>query len=80
MEKKRSNSNKKLKAQPIDLLEQKPLIHATLEEFFPRDFFKKVTINMVSCFELKGEDDEEDVQANVKKQLLQEQTTKSLLS
>jgi len=42
------------------LLEQEPLIPVTLEEFFPRGFFKNATVNMVSCSELEDEDDDED--------------------
>ena len=47
------------------MLEQEPLIPITLEEFFPRDFLRKVTVSMVSCSELEDEDVEEDVQADV---------------
>jgi len=47
------------------LLEQEPLLPVTLEEFFPRDFFWKVVVNMVSCSELEDEDGEEDVQIDV---------------
>jgi len=61
--KKRSNSDRKQEAQPIDLMEQEPLIPVTLEEFFPRNFFRKLAVNMVSCSELEDEDYEEDVQA-----------------
>ena len=61
-------------------MEQEPLIPITLEEFFPRDFFRKVAINMVSCSELEDEDGEEDIQAYFKKRPLQVQMTKSSLS
>jgi len=47
------------------MLEQEPFIVVTLEEFFPRDFFRKVAVSMVSCSELEAEDDEQDVQADV---------------
>jgi len=50
------------------LLEQAPLILVTLEEFFIRDFFRKVVVNMVSCSELEDEDDEQDVQINVQEE------------
>jgi len=63
--KERSNSDKKHEVQLLDLLEQEPLIPVTLDEFFPRDFFRKVAVNMVSCSELEDEDGEEDVQADV---------------
>jgi len=59
---KRPNSDRKHEVQPVDLLEQEPLLPVTLEEFFPRDFFRKVTVNMVLCSELEDEDSEEDVQ------------------
>ena len=32
--------------QPVELLEQEPLVPVTLEEFFPRDFFKNATVNL----------------------------------
>lgn len=38
-----------------------------LKEFFPRNFFKNVTVNMVSCFVLEDEDDEEDAQEDLQK-------------
>jgi len=63
--KKRPNSNRKHEAQPVDMLEQEPLLPVTLEEFFPRDFFRKVAINMVSCSGLEDENSEEDVQEDV---------------
>jgi len=47
------------------MLKQEPLLLVTLKEFFPRDFSRKVAVNMVSCSELKDEDCEEDVQADV---------------
>jgi len=56
--KKRSNSDKKHEVKLVDLIEQKPLILVTLEEFFQREFFRKVSVNMVLCFELEDEDDE----------------------
>jgi len=46
--------------QPIDLLEQELLLLITLEEFFPNGFFKKVTVNMTSCYELEDKEDEEE--------------------
>jgi len=63
--KKRPNSNKKHEAEPVDLLEQEPLLPVTLEEFFSKDFFRKVVVNMVSCSELEDENSEEDVQEDV---------------
>jgi len=60
-----TNSNKKHKVQVVHLLEQEPLILVTLEEFLPRDFFRKVAVNMVSCSELEDENDEQDVQTDV---------------
>ena len=60
-----SNSNRQHEVQPVDLLEQEPLLPVTLEEFFPRDFFRKVAVNMVSCSELEDGDSEEDVQEDV---------------
>jgi len=62
--KKRSKTNKRQKIQPIDLLEQKPLGPVTLKEFFPMDFFYKVTANMTSCYEMEedGEEDEEKLE------------------
>jgi len=42
-------------------LKQEPLLPLTLEEFFPRDFFRKVAVNMVLCSTLEDEDGEEDV-------------------
>jgi len=45
-------------------LEQEPVLAVTLEEFFPRDFFRKVAVNMVLCSEFEDEDGEEDVQAD----------------
>jgi len=54
------NNSKNIKRhenQPIDPLEQEPLIPVTLEEFFLVDFFDKVTAKMTSCFELKEEED-----------------------
>ena len=64
-EKKRPKSDRKHEVQRVDLLEQERLLPVTLEEFFPRDFFRKVAVNMVSCSKLKDEDGEEDVQAYV---------------
>ena len=58
-------TNRKHEVQPVDLLEQEPLLPVTLEEFFPRDFFRKVAVNMVSCSELEDGDSEEDVQEDV---------------
>jgi len=63
--KKRPNSDRKHKVQPVDLLEQEPLLPVTLEEFSPRDFLRKVAVNMVSCSELEDRDSEEDVQDDV---------------
>jgi len=63
--KKRANSDRKHEVQPVDLLEQEPLLPVTLEEFFPKDFFRKVAVNMVSSSELEDEDGGEDVQADV---------------
>lgn len=40
---------KKYEVQPVDLLEHEPLVPVTLEEFFSRDLFKKVVVNMVPC-------------------------------
>ena len=62
---KRPNSDRKHEVQPVDLLEQEPLLPITLEEFFPRNFFRKVAGDMVSCSELEYEDSEEDVQEDV---------------
>jgi len=36
------------------------LVPVTFNKFFPRDFFKKVSINMVPCSKLGDENDEED--------------------
>ena len=63
--KKRANSDRKHEVQPVDLLEQEPLLPVTLEELFPKDFFRKVAVNMVSSSELEDEDGGEDVQADV---------------
>jgi len=51
-----------------------------LKKFFPRDFFKKVEANMVSCSELEDDDAEEDEQIDLSKGSLLIQMTKSLLS
>jgi len=56
--KKKSENIKRREILPIDLLEQKPLVPVTLEEFFPIGFFEKVTVNMTSCSELEEEEDE----------------------
>jgi len=55
--KKKSKASKRHEVQPIDLLEQEPLIPITLEEFFPVRFFEKITVNMTSCYELENEED-----------------------
>jgi len=55
--KKRSKTNKRQEIQPINLLEQEPLVPVTLKEFFPVDFFDKVTVNMTSCYEMKDEEE-----------------------
>jgi len=60
--KKKPNSGKSRGVQPVELLEQEPFAPVTLEEFFPRGFFKNSTVNIVSCSELEDEDDEEDLQ------------------
>jgi len=51
-----SKARRRQKIQPINLPEQEPLIPVTLEEFFPMDFFDKVTINMTSCYEMEDEE------------------------
>jgi len=51
--KKTSKTNKRYKIQPIELLEQEPLVSITLEEFFPVEFFDKVTVNMTSCYKME---------------------------
>jgi len=53
--KKRSKINERQEIQPADLLEQELLVHVTLEEFFPIGFFDKVTVNMISCYEMEDE-------------------------
>ena len=63
--KKKPNSGKRHGVQPVELLEQEPLVPVTLEEFFPRGFFKNDTVNMVSCSELDDKDDEEDAQGDL---------------
>ena len=65
--KKKPNSGKRHEVQPVDLLEEEPLVPVTLEEFFPMDFFKKVTVNMASYSELEVEEDEEDAQEYAQK-------------
>jgi len=57
-------------------LNKNPL-SVTLEEFFPRDFFKKVTVNMPSCSELEDEEDEEDAQEDPQRRPLRIQMTDS---
>ena len=52
--KKKSNASKKQEVQPVDLLEQEPLVPITLQEFFPVRFFEKITVNMTSCYELEN--------------------------
>jgi len=54
---KRSKTNKRQEIQPINLLEQEPLVPVTLEEFFPTGFFEKVAVNMTSCYETEEEGD-----------------------
>ena len=78
--KKKHNSDRKHKVQPVDLLEQEPLLPVTLEEFFPRDFFKKVAVNMASCSELEDKDGKKMYRQMFKKLPFQVQTTKSSLS
>jgi len=39
--KKNAETSKRQEIQPIDLLEQKPLVPITLEEFFPMRFFRR---------------------------------------
>jgi len=63
--KKMPNSDRKHEVHPIDLLEEEPLLPVTVEEFFLKDLFRQVAVNMVSCSELKDEDGEEDVQIDV---------------
>jgi len=58
--KKKPNSGKRHEVQPVDLLEEEPLVPVTLEEFFPMDFFKKVTVNMASYSELEDEEDAQE--------------------
>ena len=50
--KKKPNFGKRYEVQPVDLLEQESLVPVTLEEFFPRDFFKKVAVNMLSLIHI----------------------------
>ena len=38
------------------MLEQESLVHVTLEEFFPVEFFDKVTTSMTSCYEMEDEE------------------------
>jgi len=57
---KKSKASKRQEVQPIDLLEQKPLVPITLKEFFPVRFFEKITVNMTSCYELENEEDEKE--------------------
>ena len=56
--KEKSKHVKGHKILPIDLLDQEPLVPATLKEFFPTGFFEKVTVNMTSCSKLEEEEDE----------------------
>jgi len=60
--KKKPNSGRRHEVQLVNLLGQEPLVPITLEEFFPRDFLKKVAVNMASCSMLEGEDREDDAQ------------------
>jgi len=55
--KKRSNTNKRQEIQHINLLDQELLVPVTLKEFFPVDFFDKVTVNMTSCYDMEDEEE-----------------------
>jgi len=71
---KRSKTNKRQEIQPIDLLEQEPLVPITLEEFFPAGFFEKGTVNMTSWYEMEdeeeGDEDQLEESSEYKKRVL----------
>ena len=70
-------TNKRQEIQPVDLLEQEPLIPVTLKDFFTVDFFNKVIVNMTSCYEM--EDDEEEDEEKLEKPSKSEDKTPTML-
>lgn len=50
-------TNKKHKAQVIHPLHQKSRKSIVLGEFFQKEFFDKMVVNMTSCAELDNDDD-----------------------